>query len=329
MKSKRGKYPERGQIDIYAKRSFNGHRRGFYHVVYRDFSNFDVKLGSLQGDAKYRPYSPGCCFIELTNEGMIIDNCIKEWSSKDRAIRICAYAVMPDHIHVLLHVKEWLPNDLVNYTVGLKLLFERHLRTLSAPTASHNANSQSLQVVVKYFGGRYDPTPLSDYILSNPHRLGMGIQYPRFFNTIRTLTLSGVDYQAIGNFFLLRNPDKLSVRIDDEWSEWKKKQANIIYRKHLNSGGILVSPFLSRVEQSMFKEAEEAGAKSILITSCPLKKILTPTGVYRSLFERRLLLIVTVCSQAQKSSTEPSISFSSEENVMDLYSLADTISAMP
>ena len=121
MKSRRRKSVEKGQIDIYARRTDYGHKRGFYHAVYRNFSRLGVSLGCLRGDARIAPGQPGGCHIELSEEGLLIDKCISDWAARCSLVQKICHVIMPDHVHMLIQVRSGLKYHFSNYTIGLQI----------------------------------------------------------------------------------------------------------------------------------------------------------------------------------------------------------------
>lgn len=323
MKTKRRSAPPRGQIDIYAKRSRNGHRPGVYLITFRKCCSL-LDFGSLGGNAAIPPGQPGGCFIEFSQAGVIIERCISEWMEKSTSIRICAHAVMPDHMHLLVVFNQWQKYDFSNFTDALKLQIERELR----PLLIREERIFSPRTEEKYFGDMVDRGPFESYIRSNPHRLGMKLRHPEFFDNVRKISIDGREFMAKGNLFLLRNPDKLSFHIDDQWSDWKKKQARIIYQSQLETGGILVSPFLSVAELALLIEYENSGGKFIAIipglTEEPngeRKETSKLSEKWRRLLASRQFLLLSPLT----SKTEENASYSPES----LYGMADKISALP
>lgn len=125
---------------------------------------------------------------------------------------------MPDHVHLILQVLFRSEKHLDFYIDHLK---ERIVKQYSIQT------QQSI-VSDDIFEKGYCDKPLYDnrsldgwyrYVRENPHRLAMRMQYPQFFRRIRNLTIDNHEYQAYGNLFLLRNPDKIAVKISSKYSE--------------------------------------------------------------------------------------------------------------
>ena len=107
---------------------------------------------------------------------------------------------------------------------------------------------------------------LFSYIRQNPHRLAMRRQYPDFFRRVRRFKIGDHEYQAYGNLFLFRNPDKSAVKISRRFTEEEKSKKKAYWLEDASTGTILVSPFISKEEKAIRAEAETLGAPIILVT---------------------------------------------------------------
>ncbi len=172
---------------------------------------------------------------------------------------------MPDHVHLLLQVLFGSDKHLDFYIDSLK---ERIAAKYSEIKGKDILDEEIFEV-------GYCDKPLYDnrsldglfqYIRVNPHRLAMRMQFPKFFQRVRKLRIADKDYEAYGNLFLFRNPDKEAVKISRKFTQEEKQQKINHWLCEAARGTILVSPFISREEKEIRKEAENLGAKIILIT---------------------------------------------------------------
>ena len=100
----------------------------------------------------------------------------------------------------------------------------------------------------------------------NPHRLAMRLQYPQFFQRVRKLKIGDEEFEAYGNLFLFRNPDKVSVKISRKFTVEEKAKLKASWLWEASGGTVLVSPFISQEEKAIRVEAEAGSASIILIT---------------------------------------------------------------
>ncbi|MBD5355864.1 MAG: hypothetical protein HDR88_02520 [Bacteroides sp.] len=128
---------------------------------------------------------------------------------------------MPDHIHLLLQILYRANHHLDFYIESLK----------SKITVKYSKNTGRTVPIEEIFQPGYCDKPLYDnrsldglfrYIRENPHRLAMRQQFPQFFKRIRNLKIGNQEYEAYGNLFLFRNPDKDAVKISRKFSPEEK-----------------------------------------------------------------------------------------------------------
>ena len=240
------------QLPNYHKRAFahNYHAPFIYHIILKKIPGAE-RFGEVKGDARIAPGNPGCAFIEETAIGKRIAGSIIELQKRFPILQIYQFKVMPDHVHILLRVKDWSERHLDFYIENLKGSIGR---SIFEPGYCDKPllRSRSLD-------------SLFTYIRENPHRLAMRLQFPHFFTRTRMLKIGGGEYEAYGNLFLFRNPDKILVQISrratpDEIAEIKEQVLMAVEK-----GTILVSPFISPAEKEVRVAAEEAGGKVILV----------------------------------------------------------------
>lgn len=249
----------------YHNRAFahNYHAPFIYHVILKKHHGAPA-FGTVCGDAR-KPYgTPRCAAIRESTLGKVIAKNILSWARVFPVIQVYQFCVMPDHVHILLRVKEWSELHLDYYVEALKetIRFE-----------FFNCDTDSAGDCPLFERGYCDKPLLKNrsldalfqYVRENPHRLAMRMQYPRFFQTRRDIHIAGKKCMAYGNLFLLRNPDKEAVKVSrkDTVDIFERKKSNWI--EAVCRGSILVSPFISPREREIRSAAESAGAHIILI----------------------------------------------------------------
>lgn len=181
-------------------------------------------------------------------------------------LRIYQYSIMPDHIHLLIHVKEYLPRHLGYYIAEFKSKITQDWRL-------SNGND-SLEIFERNYHDRlilpeHSLDDVYQYIRQNPYRLAVRRMRPEFFRKTRNLYIDGREIQAYGNLFLLRNPFKLPLVVHraDNDDVYNAKLEECLY--FAENGGVIVSPFISSREKLIRKAIESSGAKIILIRDHP------------------------------------------------------------
>lgn len=250
----------------YHRRSFyhDYHNPFIYHLILKKRRGFEP-FGTVMGDAKIPYGNPGCAAIQESLAGWVIAKMVLRLPHDYPILKLHQFCVMPDHVHLLLQVLLRSNHHLDFYIDWLKQ------RIATRYSAEKRLQISSDEI----FDDGYCDKPLYDeqsldnwyrYIRENPHRLAMRMQYPQFFRRARNLIIDGTQYQAYGNLFLLRNPDKVAVKISSKYSEEEKLAKRRNWLESAARGTVIVSPFISPAERDIRTDAENLGAKIILIT---------------------------------------------------------------
>lgn len=222
-------------------------------------------FGRIVGNAQIAPDLPGAAGMEENDLGKIIAKTIIHLPYDFPFLKLHQFCVMPDHVHLLLQVLYRSERHLDFYIEALKEKIAKRYSNILNKTVTGD----------DIFEIGYCDKPLYDnlsldgwynYIRLNPHRLAMRQQYPRFFQRVRNLKIGNHEYEAYGNLFLFRNPDKEAVKISRKFSEEEKQNKISYWLDCASRGTILVSPFISAAEKSIRTKAESIGSNIILIT---------------------------------------------------------------
>ena len=283
-----------GSLPRYHQRAFahNYHAPFIYHVIIKK-QQITERFGSVRGNALIAPGQPGCAYIEESQLGKIIARSIIGIQRQFAILQIYQFSVMPDHVHILLRVKDWSEKHLDFYIEALRV---------NIATAYSKATGRQTASLDIFQPGYCDKPLLLNrsldtlfrYVRENPHRLAVRMQFPQFFQRRRCVKVGEEEFEAYGNLFLLRNPDKEAVRISRSFSEEEnaRKKADWLYAAA--RGTILVSPFISPAEKAIRSEAEALGAKIILITHEAFTDRFKPSDHDFNLCSEGRLLILTL-----------------------------------
>lgn len=281
-------------INSYHRRSFHHdyYNPFIYHIILKKRSGCDA-FGSITGNAGIPYGTPGCAAVEESPLGKMIAKTILRLPHDYPILKLHQFCVMPDHVHLILQVLFRSEKHLDFYIDHLK---ERIVKRYSIQT-------QQLIVSDDIFEKGYCDKPLYDnrsldgwyrYVRENPHRLAMRMQYPQFFRRTRNLKIDNQEYQAYGNLFLLRNPDKIAVKISSKYSEEENQQKKKLWIEGASKGTVIVSPFISPAEKAVRGEVESLGGKIILITHEAFPERFKPAKHDFSLCSEGRLLIVSL-----------------------------------
>lgn len=305
-------------IHSYHRRSFHHdyHNPFIYHIILKKRKGFD-DFGSIGGDARIPYGTPGCAAVVESPLGRIIAKAALHLPYDFPILKLHQFCVMPDHMHLILQVLFRSDKHLDFYIAHLK---ERIARRYSNELQQVSPDD--------IFEKGYCDKPLYDdrsldgwyrYIRENPHRLAMRRQFPRFFRRVRNLKIDNCEYQAYGNLFLLRNPDKVAVKISSKYSEEEKLQKRKLWHESASKGTVIVSPFISPAEKAIRCEVESLGGKIILITHEAFPELFKPAKHDFNLCSEGRLLIISL--------GKPSSSSLSRADCMAMNELATKITS--
>lgn len=288
-------------VHSYHRRSFHHDYRNpfIYHIILKKRKGFE-DFGSIIGDARIPYGNPGCAAVKESPSGRIIAKMILRLAYDYPILKIHQFCVMPDHLHLILQVLFRSDKHLDFYIAHLKeRIARRYSEDMQLPVSPEDI-----------FEDGYCDKPLYDdrsldgwyrYIRENPHRLAMRRQYPSFFQRVRALKIGALECQAYGNLFLLRNPDKMAVKISRRYSEEEKQEKRRAWIEGASGGSVLVSPFISAAEKAIRGEAEALGGKIILITHEAFPDLFKPAKHDFSLCSEGRLLIISLGKPAPAS----------------------------
>lgn len=278
----------------YNKRAFaHNYRAPFiYHIILSKTKAFPA-FGSVKGNARIPYGHPGCAKIEENEFGHIISISIIGLPKKYPIIQIYQHIVMPDHVHILLRVKDWSKYHLDFYIDELTAFIAYNCgKIVGKPIEKNDIFEEGYCDKPLLLGVSLDGW--FRYIRLNPHRLAMRIQYPIFFQRVRNLRIGEREYEAYGNLFLYTNPDKLAIKISRSFSKEKIENLKNVWKVEAIKGVVMVSPFISQEEKRIREMIELAEGKIILITHEAFPERFKPADHNFELCSNGKLLIISL-----------------------------------
>lgn len=243
------------------------------------------EFGTLKGDYRIPHGQAGCPTVEPSLIGKAIKEILHHFDLMEPKVKIIKYALMPDHLHILLFVTEPIEDTLGRVIARFKNAVNKAAATKSVFAKGFNdqilKRSRSLDTLI-------------DYLSDNPRRLAVRRAHPEYFRRVNHMEIEGMPLSGYGNFELLGNPFKIPVVVHraDSNEIRPKKRAEWLYVAA--NGGVLVSPFISVDEKAIRTEAEELGGHFIHITNRPIDDRFKPSGRDFELCEEGRLLIVSI-----------------------------------
>lgn len=244
-----------------------------YHIILHKDS-LTPDFGDLRGNPTIPYGKHGNAYIYRSPLGRIIDEEIYRWPQAYPFMRIYQHIVMPDHVHILVHVKKETPKKFGFYVNRLKVSIK----------IRWNEANDNLPMPPVFLPGYTDRiifpwrslSAIMDYIRHNPHRLAMRILHPEFFQKSRSIKIDDELWQAYGNLFLLRNPFKDVVKVSRSATALDRETILADARFNAAKGGVVVSPFISEGEKMIRDEIERIGGRMIHIQESPFPERFKP-----------------------------------------------------
>lgn len=207
--------------------------------------------------------------------GKVIFFNIKAIPKLHEHLKVLQFVIMPNHIHLLIFVEEYLPEHLGFFISRFKYFTKLELRRKELIGEEASVFESSFHD--RILRPKHNVDSIIFYIRENPKRFLTIRHFSNFFIKEDRI-INGHKSQIYGNPLLLENPFKESViihRVDTEdvieskFERWMHLAAN---------GGVLVGAFVSKKEREILKSILEIGGKVICISEKPFQEKEKPTG---------------------------------------------------
>lgn len=267
----------------YRARWHDYRQKGLYHITLLK-APATPAFGLLSGSHTLPVGTPGSSFIIATPVGKAIKLALREIPSIHPAIRLYQYALMPDHLHMLIRVEAEMDEILGRKIAIFKTITDKNANIEQVFTKGFNdqilSSSRNLNDVYRY-------------LRENPYRLAVKRANPGFFRTRNNIVIGGIPCQAYGNIHLLANPFKEQVIVHraDTPARFAHNKERWLYTAA--SGGVAVSPFISPREKEVRAGVEEVDGRIILIANHPFGEREKPSGHDFDLCAQGRMLIIS------------------------------------
>ncbi len=270
-------------------------------------------FGELKGSAEASHGSPDAPRVEYSELGRTIlrdEFCkINKFYPQVEAWKVC---IMPDHIHMIVRVKENLPPEKhLGYAVrGFKAGctkawwrltgVETPGKVTDAGKATVHEVSTSAEKPSLFEEGYNDKILLHEgqldnwkaYLDDNPRRLLLKHQNPQLFTVLYGMEVAEHSCQIVGNRFLLDIPDKMAVIVHRRYTDEENAHLREEWLACGERGGVLVSAAISPKEKEVLREAMNRGYRIILLRENGFPKFYKPSGeAFDACYEGLLLQI--------------------------------------
>lgn len=257
--------------------------------------------------------------VELSPLGEDVrDVQLKKISEYYPMVEVWKLCVMPDHLHLIIRVREPLPEGrhLGHVVSGFKSGCTRAWwslqdakqgapspcgepqGTVAPPTAPVPAAPvpggsppgsvppAASRRPVLFEKGYCDKILLRDgqldnwkhYLDDNPRRLAIKRQFPQYFTVLHQIQLMGIGCQMVGNRFLLDIPDRAAVIVHNAYSDAEFENYRQQWLAVGEAGGVLISAAVASREKAVMREAMNRGYNLILLRENGFPPLYKPSG---------------------------------------------------
>lgn len=260
-------------------------------------------LGRLIGSSEENAH------VELSPLGTTIENEeILKISRFYPMVEVWRLCIMPDHIHMILRVKQDMERGqhLGLVVRGFKTGCSRAWWRLTSGEAEETVTATVPSVFpevrrpVLFERGYNDKILLHEgqldnwkhYLDDNPRRLWIKRMNPGLFTVLQDREVAGHKCQTVGNRFLLDVPDKMAVIVHRRYSDEENARLRTEWLECGERGGVLVSAAISQKEKEVMREAMDRGYRIILLRENGFPKLYKPAGEsFNACSDGRLLQI--------------------------------------
>ena len=230
-------------------------------------------------------------WTNLSETGEIIKKTLLALPEQFPWLEIYDFAIMPDHVHFIIHIKE--PGHKLGETVhDIK---KECTKAWRARLRLEIGTAPSLFIPNyhdRILTGRDQLPVMKRYVRDNPRRLWVKLHHPEYFRNRYSFKINGKRYVGIGNFYLLDHPDKMAVIVSSKRTAEENGRLRKQWLRCAESGGVLIGGYISPKEKEVRDEGIELGANVILIQGNGFPERFKPSGPYFEAFSEGRVLII-------------------------------------
>ena len=238
-------------------------------------------FGDLKGNAEATLGSPDVPHIEYSELGRTIlrdEICkINKYYPQVEVWKVC---IMPDHIHMIVRVKEDLAEKkhlgkvVAGFKSGCNNAYWRLTGMNEPPRPGLLEEGYNDKILMHE--GQLDNWKA--YLDDNPRRLLIKRQNPEFFTVLYGMEVADHHCQVVGNRFLLDIPDKMAVIVHRRYTDDENAHLREEWLACGERGGVLVSAAISQKEKEVLREAMNRGYRIILLRENGFPTLYKPNG---------------------------------------------------
>lgn len=245
----------------------NMHRRAFWHDYYAEGSyliTFSLNRGAPVDEfSELEMDAGGNVRAKFSWTGWCVYCGIRDFCKGCDDIDIDRYVIMPDHVHMLVIVKNRLERHLGSYMNMVKSFSTAHFRKRSIEASRGEFSLFEENYNDRIFRRKGQLKVWREYIADNPRRLWVMRHNREYFEQAVLRFNAEKRFHLYGNIFLLDYPEQSVVRFSRSFSneEWLEKREH--WRRVAKNRGVLISPFVNPNEVDVMRECVRLGARII------------------------------------------------------------------
>ena len=246
-------------------------------------------LGKLNGEK-----------IELTTTGLAVAKEIENIPNYNGAesIEIYSYVIMPDHVHILLHIHEKLTQHIGNYIRWFKKRCWDAGSALEIPVSSDKPLFAP-EYHDRILKGKNQLAHMKRYIQDNPRRLALKRANKELFTIHQEIRFGKYPCVAMGNIFLADYPLKKVVKCSRRLTQEQIDQLKAQCLAEAEEGTVHITGAISEGEKQIARALRENEHPLIIVLQNgfpkpddPHYKYYKPQGVYFEACAKGKLLIL-------------------------------------
>lgn len=235
-------------------------------------------LGKLQGEN-----------IILTELGQKVAEEIKRIPTYNGAesIEIYSYVIMPDHVHILLHIHEHLPRHVGYYIRWFKKQCTNIGLALAVPSARNHVSLFAPQYHDRLLKGKNQLSHMVRYIQDNPRRLALKRANKDLFRIRQNQQIGTIQCTVLGNIFLIEHPLRQVLQCSRRLTQEQIDNLKAECLREAADGTIYVTAAISEGEKQIARALREANFPLIILLhegfpapDNPHYSYFKPQGVY-------------------------------------------------
>ena len=205
--------------------------------------------------------------IMLTELGQKVAEEIKRIPTYNGAesIEIYSYVIMPDHVHILLHIHEHLPRHVGYYIRWFKKQCTYIGLALAVPSARNHVSLFAPQYHDRLLKGKDQLSHMVRYIQDNPRRLALKRANKDLFRIRQNQQINTIQCTVLGNIFLIEHPLRQVLQCSRRLTQEQIDSLKADCLREAADGTIYVTAAISEGEKQIARALREAGFPLIIL----------------------------------------------------------------